>query len=340
LSKYSKEARERLWTEAARLARGGTPMAEVFSEAARVESEAGDAARRLATSLEEGKTLAESMAFHADRFALGDAEALAAAERTGRVPEALRLLADRATDDWRPGPVAGGVVFNFFLTLLASCAIIAFLLVLFVVLRNTLLEELDVTFPAFTEGAHILLGFELVLLLTVGGAMVVFQWMPDWLVRRLPWLGALQTRVSPLGGVLRFGLLSAWCDRMDLFGRLGLGTEEAVELSARAAGHPVMDRVAASVAEDMRAGASLATAMEARTFFPDALVWSVYAGEEIGTTEHVWEPAGSVYRDEAYARARVILALARVVLVVAVILAAIITVLGILLPFWELLSWF
>ena len=64
------------------------------------------------------------------------------------------------------------------------------------------------------------------------------------------------------------------------------------------------------------------------------------AGEEIGTTDHVWEPAARVYEDEANARGRIVLAVARLMLVVAVVLAWIMTVVGIVLPFVRLLFWF
>lgn len=327
--KYSRAARERLWTEAARLARAGEPTADVLIEAARV----GNAPSLSADTVGEGGILSEAVALHPEMFAVGDAEALAAAERTDRVPEAMSMLAGRAADDWRPGPLVGGVVFNFVVTLLASCAVIGGLLLFFVMFKEVVFEELDVMLPAFTEATPVILGFELIMLLTVGGTILAIQWLPDWLVRRFPWLGAMQTRVSPLGAVLRFGLLAVWCDRMDLFRRLGLGMEEAVELSARVAGHPVTERVSASVVGDMRAGASPATAMEAESFFPDALVWSVYAGQEIGTSDHVWGPAARVYEDEAQARARVVLAVARLALVLAVVLAVLIVFFAIVLPF-------
>ena len=255
----------------------------------------------MALTVEAGGSLSDALALHPEQFPTLSVSIVRAGEKTGKLDEVLRDLADHL--EWRDSlvrRVRGAITYPIVVCIAMGvlCGALAFyVLPQFV----GLFTELGVELPAAlrvllwlktTTGHHGLVFAALV----AGGGIALLLWQKtepgrlsrDRLLLRLPVVGSLILMID----------LSRFSHNLALFFRSGLPIHESLTIVTGIVQNRVISQRIANFAEQVRGGSGLVEAISASGQMPGLLISMLQVGEATGNLDEALERVSSFYDRE------------------------------------------
>ena len=329
---------EWLLTELAYTVERGRPLPPALHDMAASlgDSRRGAAARDLAQAMEQGASLSQAFAQQGKRWRPGLAEAAEAGERSGRLADVLRSLADgvRMERNLR-GSIGHALAYPLVIGLGAVAAM------LFIRLRiQPMIMSMygGISLPVLTV---IVPGLQIAVIAFLFApllALMLLYLVPAW----IPGSGMLDgMRLSfPLvGGTLRHILLARWCGTLDMLFRAGVPESVAVRLAGEGSGNRAVRHVSREVCWELEQGRSLGEALALHSLFPPVLTWMVGTARQTGTHVDVWSAARDLHEDQAGVRAAIIGTALSLFFGLAAVAVVAVTLLSLLLPLLKTLFW-
>ncbi len=245
---------------------------------------------RVAKSLAAGNPLAESLAAAGDTFSPLVRGMVAVGDRTGHEAETLRELSAVLTRSVRTSRELRRSLAGPAFQLAVAIAVVGFLIFMAGMMSDILRIGLRGTRGLIIYLAGVA-GVALVGRLLVGQA--VANWRRHGIVRMVV------DRIPVIGPASRAAEAAAWCRAASLASGVGLEVGRLLELASSVAPGLAVDTEA--VKDRLRAGATLALALDRTQRFPLRVLETIAVGEATGNTSEVLDRLAGQFDEEARA---------------------------------------
>jgi type II secretory pathway component PulF len=319
--------------EIAAMARAGLPLDQGLAHLAS-EMGRGKLQRitdRLASDLQEGKTLPQALADQGGSLPPYYASLVAAGIRSGRLGEVLATLTNyaRTISDLRTAAVNALIYPALILTLAMGLCI--FYVTWVAPQFAKIFADFRMRLPVVTETVFAIVNQPYLALVTP--AIVIFTgFVAAWLILRTTERGRMAwTRfvyaVPVVGSLLRSARLAAFTDLLAILVDHNVPLPEAFRLAGEASSDPILRAGSGAVARDLQQGTPLPQALKGHRMVPEFIGWMTSVGERHGRLGSTLHHAAELYRRQAEMRT----ALFRSVFPPFIVLMVAIVVLGLFL---------
>jgi type II secretory pathway component PulF len=237
------------------------------------------------TDVQEGRPLSDALERHSRQFPDLFVNMVRAGETSGHLDAVLQRLAEFLEKSMqRRSQVISALLYPAVL-ITVSIGAVAFIIGFLIPKLSALFEELEQTLPLVTQilllVAGVLAKIWWVLILLAVVAVLTVRWFArtsagrdalDAWALRLPLMGPIWHKMAVSRLARTFGTMLGG----------GVPILNALEISGNAVGNRTMARAIATLADDVREGTSVASALERTGVFPPLLIHMAAVGEETG----------------------------------------------------------
>lgn len=293
------------------------------------------------TGIERGGTLSGEIAKYPEAFVDFYVNAVRSGEVSGVLDTSLTYLADYLEREYdlvqRVRTAATYPLLVLAFTLLVAGAAVLFIVPIFVQVFASFRVALPLVTRVMLRASQLVRGFWWVGLAGLGGMAIgasaarrteAGQRLVDTAMLRLPVLGPLVLRLA----LARFG------HAMAVVIRSGIPILEGLAVVATALGNRIVGREFEAAREGMRAGQSMAQALQRQSLIPPMVVQMVRVGEETGAMEDVLNKVAEFYEREVDNTVKRFASVIEPILIVCVGGVVALVALAVLLPIWTLIA--
>ncbi|OQY28908.1 MAG: pilus assembly protein PilC [Candidatus Cloacimonetes bacterium 4572_55] len=258
--------------------------------------------KQIASDVEEGSTLSDSLGKHKDIFDSLYIHMVEAGEIGGILDTILERLADYMEKNAKIlAKIKGAMVYPMVVIGVSSVAI-AILLIFVIPTFAAMFSGMGAELPGPTQtvlvASHILIGYWWLIILTIVGIIVgIKQWhktdagekVLDMVLLKLPVLGNLQRKTAVARFTRTLGTL------------LGSGVPilDALEITAKTAGNRIVTDAVLDTRTSISKGETISKPLSKHEFiFPPMVVSMIAIGEETGALEDMLVRIANFYDDE------------------------------------------
>lgn len=291
--------------------------------------------------IERGGTLSAEIAKYPEAFVDFYVNAVRSGEVSGVLDTSLTYLADYLEREYdlvqRVRTAATYPLLVLAFTLLVAGAAVLFIVPIFVQVFASFRVALPLVTRVMLRASQLVRGFWWVGLAGLGGMAIgasaarrteAGQRLVDTAMLRLPVLGPLVLRLA----LARFG------HAMAVVIRSGIPILEGLAVVANALGNRIVGREFEAAREGMRAGQSMAQALQRQSLIPPMVVQMVRVGEETGAMEDVLNKVAEFYEREVDNTVKRFASVIEPILIVCVGGVVALVALAVLLPIWTLIA--
>jgi len=296
---------------------------------------------QVATDIEAGNGVTQAMSQYSEVFGSVYLETIRAAETSGNMPKVLNHLADmlERQEETRKN-IKGALMYP--ICVLSAMGLAVLFLVVFVVPRFAELFE--------SRGVDLPLPTQILVFITtvvrsywyalIGGAVGMYflvraAWRrPDWRSRIDGWLH----KVPYLRDVLRGLAVSRFTHVFGLCLQSGIGLIEALEMSGRSCGRPMLQADAEKMKEQVNYGGRLSDVMLACPYLPGFAKRMIAAGEESAELTRMCSIVARHYDREVAHLTKNVTAVIEPIMIVGLAGLVLVIALAIFLPMWNMAS--
>ena len=295
----------------------------------------------LLTSVESGRTLADSMAQHPDVFNNVYLALVRAGEASGTLDEALRRLADQQEKDAAMISKIRGAMIYPAIILAVIIAVLAFMMVAVVPEVENLYHDMGKQLPALT-----------VILVGVSKFFAQFWWLILIIVIFAVWaflhyrkttqgirtMANVKLNVPIFKKLFRLLYMSRFANTMQMLLQTGVSMLDALKISGQAVNNVVVEDQIKAAAEKVKGGKTLSEALTGKDYILPLVPQMANIGEQSGKIDEMLGRAGKVYSDELDEAIATISTMIEPILLVIMALLIGIVIGGTLLPIYSLVS--
>lgn len=317
------------------------PIVDGFRSIAEQESNPliSEAVNQIALSIESGSTVTESLLPHRKLFGDVYIDSIRAAEASGNMIEVMGNLADMFEREYEMSKAAKGAMTYPLCVVGALILALGFLMTVVVPRFASMFASRGVDLPLPTQ---LLMGLSYMLttywyVFLIGGMAGFFSFRRAWsqkhfrnridkLLHRIPFVRDLLQGIAISRFVRVFGICL----------RSGLGLIEALEISGRASGRPLLQEDTDRMIDQVREGGRLSEVFIVCPYFPPFTRRMLSAGEEAADLSKMCEIVSRHYDREVMGLAKNISTIIEPIFIVGLAVVVLVVALAIFLPMWNM----
>lgn len=298
-------------------------------------------AMAMATSVQSGSTITEAFEAHSRVFGSVYVETVRAAEQSGNTITVLAHLAEDVEAGMELRRTLRGAITYPIIVVVALITAVMFLVTFVIPRFATLFQQRGVELPLLTEvlvafGSSVR-GYWWLYLGAIAGAIFALRaaWATpkgreviDSALNRVPHLRSVLCGLaaSRFAGVLGISLSS------------GIGLIDALEMSGRASGRPLLRRDSQMLIDQVRRGGRLGEALRSCQYTPPFARQLIRAGEESGDLPRMCRIVARHYARETMHLAKSTATVLEPVLIAGLTMVVLMVALAVFLPMWDMVS--
>ena len=330
-----------LTRQLATLVQAALPIEEALGAAAAQAGSARIQAMLLAVRARvlEGHSLAESLKAFPAAFPELYRATVAAGEHAGHLGPVLERLADYTEQRQQSRQKIQLALLYPLILMIASLAIVGFLLGYVVPDVVRVFVDSGQTLPALTRGliavSDLVRAWGWLALPLLGGALFAGRRALRDEALRLRWHRVL-LRLPLLGGLLRTAECARFASTLAILTRSGVPLVEALEIAGQVIGNRLIRGEVREAARKVREGGSLTRALEATRQFPPMMLHMIASGERSGELDQMLARTATTQENDLAARVAMLVGLFEPFMLVFMGATVLVIVLAILMPILSL----
>ena len=330
-----------LTRQLATLVQAALPIEEALGAAAAQASSARIQAMLLAVRARvlEGHSLAEGLKAFPAAFPELYRATVAAGEHAGHLGPVLERLADYTEQRQQSRQKIQLALLYPLILLIASLAIVGFLLGYVVPDVVRVFIDSGQTLPALTRGliavSDAVRAWGWLALPLLGGALFAARQALRDEALRLRW-HRLLLRLPLVGGLLRTGECARFASTLAILTRSGVPLVEALDIAGQVIGNRLIRGEVREAARKVREGGSLTRALEATRQFPPMMLHMIASGERSGELDQMLARTATTQESDLAARVALLVGLFEPFMLVFMGATVLVIVLAILMPILSL----
>ncbi|MCH8344599.1 MAG: type II secretion system F family protein [Planctomycetes bacterium] len=293
----------------------------------------------IAAQIESGQSVTDSLASHRELFGEVYVETVRAAEASGNMAKVLGRLAEMLEAQYETTKNVKGALMYPLCVVIALAGAVTFLMMVVIPKFAALFATRGIDLPLLTQ---LLMGISefvrtywyLLLAGLVGGGWTVWRaWRTPRSRQRID---DLLHKVPFLRDVLRGMAVSRFAHVFGLSLQSGLGLIEALEMSGRSSGRPLLQADTERMRDQVKQGGRLADILLACAYLPGFARRLIAAGEEAGELPRMCEIVARHYDREVAHLTRNLATLIEPVVIVGLAAIVLMFALAVFLPMWNM----
>lgn len=293
----------------------------------------------MARTIEGGNTITSSLEAHREVFGDVYIETIRAAEASGSLIEVLENLSDMLEREYEMKKNTKGALMYPACVVIALMLAMSFLMIVIIPKFSVMFSSRGVELPMPTKmllwGSEFLRSYWIVILLGIAGLIwgVRKAWKkPSSRYRIDNWLH----RIPLIKDILQGVAISRFAKVLSISLRSGLGLLEALEMSGKASGRPLLREDAKRMCDQVRGGGRLRDVMISCTYFPPFTRRMLSAGDEAAELSKMCEIVSRHYDREVTHLSKNIATAIEPILIVGLAAVVLVVALAIFLPLWNM----
>ena len=293
----------------------------------------------VARTIEGGNTITSALEPHRDVFGDVYIETMRAAETSGSLTEVLENLSDMLEREYEMKKITKGALMYPTCVIIALTLAMCFLMVAVIPKFASMFASRGVDLPVPTKillwGSGFLRSYWYVMILGIVGTIwgVRKAWSkPSSRYRIDNWLH----RIPLIKDILQGVAISRFAKVLGISLRSGLGLLEALEMSGKASGRPMLQEDAEKMCDQIRGGGRLRDVMISCQYFPPFTRRMLSAGDEAAELSKMCEIVSGHYDREVSHLSKNIATAIEPILIVGLAAVVLIVALAIFLPMWNM----
>ncbi|NTW29651.1 MAG: type II secretion system F family protein [Candidatus Moranbacteria bacterium] len=291
--------------------------------------------------VDDGMSLSDAMAKHADVFSPLMVNLIHAGEVSGGLQHSVTFVADTLEKDYYlVSKIKGALYYPAFV--LSVSVIIGFLVVAFIIPKITVvLKDFDATLPWYTQvivaTSDFLAAYWWTVVLVFGavvGSFVYYIRTPDG---RRAWDEQIFS-IPIVGKIAQYVFIARLSENLGVLLNGGIPIIRSLSIVSNIVGNQTFQHIILEAAEEVRKGGSMSTAFFRAKEIPHLVSQMVKIGEESGTISNILRNIASFYSQELDGMTRNLTALLEPLLIVILGIGVSILVVGILLPIYNVVG--
>lgn len=298
-----------------------------------------DVVMDMAQKIEGGNTITSAMEPHREVFGDVYIETIRAAEASGSLIEILENLSGMLEREYEMKKnTKGALMYPACVVIalgLAMCFLMTVIIPRFAVMFSSRGVELPLPTQILLWGSGFIMSYWIIMLLGIIGAI--------WGVRKA-WrnpssrcrIDHLLHRIPLIRDILQGVAISRFAQVLSISLRSGLGLIDALEMSGKASGRPMLQEDAKKMCDQVRGGGRLREVMISCTYFPPFTRRMLSAGEEAADLSKMCEIVAKHYDREVTYLSKNIATAIEPILIVGLASIVLVVALAIFLPLWSM----
>ena len=293
----------------------------------------------VATTIEGGASVTDALSPHRDVFGEVYVESIRAAETSGNMIEVLARLSDMLERQYQMNKNVKGALMYPLTVIVALGTAVSFLMIFVVPKFASMFASRGIELPlptqfviSFSDGIR---GYWYILL--AGGFGGIWALRRAW--RKPASRARIDTwlhRVPALRDVLRGLAVSRFAHVFGVSLRSGLSLIDALELSGKASGRPLLQADAEKMRDQVRVGGRLGDVLLACTYLPPFTRRMLAAGEEAAELSKMCDVVARHYDREVEHLTKNVATVIEPIMIVGLAVVVLVIALAIFLPLWEM----
>jgi general secretion pathway protein F len=291
--------------------------------------------------VDDGMSLSDAFAKHADAFSPLVVNLIHAGEVSGGLQHAVTFVADTLEKDYYlVSKIKGALYYPAFV--LGVAAIIGFLVVSFIIPKITVvLKDFDAALPWYTRAIVATSDFlsvywwtVVVLVAAIVGSFVYYIRTPDG---RRAWDEQI-FMIPVVGRIAQYVFIARLAENLGVLLNGGIPIIRALSIVSNIVGNMTFQAIILDASEEVRKGGNMSTAFFRAKEIPHLVSQMVKIGEESGTISNILRNIASFYSQEVDGMTRNLTTLLEPFLIVVLGIGVAILVVGILLPIYNVVG--
>jgi type IV pilus assembly protein PilC len=269
-----------------------------------VENENDTLKRKLsdvAEDLRGGMSLSGSLAKHPEIFSEFYVNMVRAGEESGNLSNTFAYLADYLDRTYELVAKTKNALIYPAVVITIFIVVMVLMLVIVIPKLSSILLETGQDLPAYTKVviamSNTLRSYGLFILVgVIVGGFGAYRYLNTEPGKRM--LALVLFRVPAVGDLFRKLYLARIADNMHTMLSSGIAVVRAVEITASVVGNEIYRQALTVIAQDIRTGVSLSSALSKHNIIPGIMVQMVHVGEETGEVGSILETLAKFYKRE------------------------------------------
>ena len=293
----------------------------------------------VAGQIEAGNSVTDALSAHRTLFGDVYIETIHAAETGGNMTEVLGRLAETLDQSYEAGKNVKSALMYPACVIAVLCLAVTFLMIVVVPKLSDMYASQGVELPALTRGLMAVAGFMRTYwyILLVGGVGAVFGARKAWKAPNtrqridgwLHWIPGLREILIGLA-------VSRFAHVLGLSLQSGLGLIEALELSGRSSGRPMLEADARKMRDQVKSGGRLSEVLLACKYLPGFARRMIASGEEAAELPKMCRLVARHYDREVMHLTKNVGTMIEPIAIVGLAAVVLIVALAIFLPMWNM----
>lgn len=251
--------------------------------------------------IQGGTSLSNALAKHPQVFSEFYVNMVRAGEESGNLSSTFQYLADYLDRTYElVNKTRNALIYPAFV-MIVFLVVMLLMLVVVVPKLSAIILETGKELPFYTRAVIGLSNFFIdygIFILVVVGAIAFFVWRFARTLKGREFMAHLSLNLPYVGDLYRKLYLARIADNLNTMLASGIAMVHAVEIAASVVGNDVFENALLDVAEAVRGGVPLSTAMGKHEEIPNIMVQMVKVGEETGEVGSILETLASFYKRE------------------------------------------
>jgi type II secretory pathway component PulF len=291
--------------------------------------------------VDDGMSLSDAMAKHADVFSPLMVNLIHAGEVSGGLQHSVTFVADTLEKDYYlVSKIKGALYYPAFV--LGVSVIIGFLVVAFIIPKITVvLKDFDANLPWYTRAivatSDFLSMYWWTIILVVGaliGSFIYYIRTPDG---RRAWDEQIFS-IPIVGKIAQYVFIARLSENLGVLLNGGIPIIRSLSIVSNIVGNQTFQHIILEAAEEVRKGGNMSTAFFRAKEIPHLVSQMVKIGEESGTISNILRNIAAFYSQEVDGMTRNLTTLLEPLLIVILGIGVAILVVGILLPIYNVVG--
>jgi len=319
----------------------GTPLAVALHDMAQ-QTESKKMARFIASlhnNISEGHSLAISLSIAPYKVANDVIATIQAGEESGHLDAVLSRLAESIEQKDRLNKKIKTALIYPFLMVIVAISIVFFLMLFVVPKVITVFDNMDQALPPLTQGLLTFSDFIQNYWGALLGLIVAIWLMFIWLLKKEPSRYQIHSVLLKMPGIRRFLIYSTtarWARSLGVLLSSGVTIQEALKISAEVITLLPLKKLVQELAENVREGEAVATAMHKAKFFPPLLLNLIKTGEGKGQLDSMLIKGAEHYEFSVETSANTLVSILEPVLIIIMGAVVLTVVLAIMMPIFAM----
>ena len=295
--------------------------------------------QELDASVRKGNSLSTAMKGHPKLFPILYTSMIQVGEEAGALDKVLGDLADLLEhEDEVRGEVVGAVAYPCFVLVmgvLTTLVLLAFVLPRLFDMLKSMIAVLPLPTRILLSISGFFQAYWPAVLVAAAAAVLGLRWFLRSPAGRLQW-DTWKLRIPFLGGVFRASALGRFTRTLGTLARSGVSILPALEIVRSTIGNRLIEQSILRVAEETRAGDSLAAPLRKVGLFPSTMIQMISVGEETGRLDEMLMRIAVAQERQMRASSRTLISLLAPALILLVGLLVGFIVIALLLPIFRM----